>query len=99
MELKFMSQRWHRLAYEPEYTAGLPRSVVRAFRMRVQAIQAAPQEQILLGLEDWLQLRESNAQPTQYCLPVTGDWQLLLKFQDGQHERVAVIEEMVRREQ
>jgi plasmid maintenance system killer protein len=99
MELKFMTERWQRLAYESEYTAGLPRPVVRAFRARIQAIKAAPQEQVLLALGEWLQLRKSGDQPNLYCMPVTDDWQLLLAFQDGDDERVAVIEAMVKLEQ
>ena len=98
MELKFKADRLRKIAYEVGYTDGLPGDVVRALRMRLQALESASEERILFSLSPWLELEPLGADSSQYSMRVTDDWQLLLEFEDGDDERVAVIEAMVQPE-
>jgi plasmid maintenance system killer protein len=98
LELRFRAARLATLAPDSNYTDGLPPGAVAAFRMRMQALQAATDERDLVALDVWLHLtRLSDASP-RHSMLVTAEWQLIVEFGDGDDERVAVIEAMVQLE-
>src|SRR2546426_9794244 len=98
MELKFKAERWRRLALEPGYTAGFSPAVVTAYRKRIQVLRAAPREQALFALSAWLRMEKPTDTSAHHSMRVTDEWQLLLEFENGQKERVAIIAAMVQLE-
>ena len=95
MELRFKAEHLRKLACDSSYDGDLPLTVVTAFRKRLQVLQAAREEQILLALGKWLQIKRRNSGSAHHSIQITDEWQLLLEFEDGAEERVAVIEAMV----
>jgi plasmid maintenance system killer protein len=95
VDLKFSADRLRKLAYDRGFTYGLPVEVVTAYRMRMQAIESAPKESVLFSISAWLRLERIPHDSGHYSMHVTEDWQLLLGFEDGADERVAVVEAMV----
>lgn len=89
-----MEKKLDEMETESAVTGGLPAVALSAYRGRLQALRAAPQEQALLGLRSFEMRRFANGR---HALRVTDDWDLLVAFENGKDGRIAVVEALVQR--
>lgn len=79
---------------EEAFNAGLSSTALSAYRGRIQALRAAPQEQALIPLKSFEFRRRGRAG---HALRVTDDWDLHVAFENANGSRVAVVEALVQR--
>jgi plasmid maintenance system killer protein len=94
VDIRFSEKTLDRMETEPAFTGGLSPALVSAYRSRIQALRAAPQEQALLQLQSFDFRERANAK---HAVRVTDDWDLLVAFENANGTRVAVVEALVQR--
>ena len=94
MDIRFSETTLDRMETEPLFTGGLSRSLVSAYRTRIQALRAAPREEALRQLQSF-DLRDGGN--GKHAIRVTDDWDLLVAFENASGGRVAVVEALVHR--
>lgn len=94
MDIRFSETKLDRMESESAFTAGLSPAVLSAYRGRIQALRAAPQEQALLQLQSFEFRGRGHGK---HALRVTDDWDLHVAFEDANGARIAVVEALVQR--
>lgn len=94
MDVRFSEPALDRMETEAAYMGGFSAALVSAYRGRIQALRAAPQEQVLLRLRSFDLRCAANGKQ---ALRVTDDWDLLVAFEGEDGTRVAVVEALVKR--
>jgi plasmid maintenance system killer protein len=94
VDIRFSETKLDRMESESAFTAGLSPAVLSAYRGRIQALRAAPQEQSLLQLQSFEFRGRGHGK---HALRVTDDWDLHVAFEDANGSRIAVVEALVQR--
>ena len=78
MDVIFSNKKLDRLDTDSSFTAGYSPTVVRAFRMRMQSLRAAPDESALEALKS-LDVRE-NGRPDRRLIRLDNEVRLVVDF-------------------
>jgi len=92
MELEFARDDLDRLETDVAFEMGLPRSVVRAYRKRVQFIRAAQDERDLRAWKSLHLEKLKGARQHQYSIRLNEQFRLILEFVgDGPDKRLRIV--------
>lgn len=91
MEFDFKDPKLERLYTDSAFTGGYPAAIVRLFRMRVQIIDAAPDERDFYALKSlhFEQLKGDRA--GQYSMRLNKQWRLILEFKKSPKKKTVVV--------
>ena len=79
---------------ELAFTEGLSLTALSAYRGRIQALRAAPQEEALVALKSFEFRRRGHRR---HVIRVTDEWDLQVFFDHAKGTRIAVVEALVQR--
>ncbi|MBI4276970.1 MAG: type II toxin-antitoxin system RelE/ParE family toxin [Armatimonadetes bacterium] len=91
MEIRFADDDLARLETDEGHRGGHSQVVVRAFRMRMQQIRAAPDERTFHQLRSLRFEKLKGNRAGQYSMRLNDQWRLILKFEGKSPDKVAVI--------
>src|SRR5258708_38713986 len=97
MKVDFEQPDLQRVYAEMAFTGGFPAAVARAFRGRIQALQAAPRENAMVSLHS-PQVTGRNGGTDEYSMRVNDEGDLGVSFQDVDEGRTGVVKKLVKRE-
>lgn len=79
MNVEFATDELDRLEVEPEFKAGLPRGVVKAYRKRIQMIRAAKDERDLYRMRSNRFKKLKGDRSYQRSMRLNDQWRLILE--------------------
>lgn len=91
MEVQFANNDLDHLEIDPNFTAGLSRALVRAFRKRMQIIRAAPDERTLYALKSLHFEKLKGERSHQRSIRLTKKWRLVLELKKDGDKSVVII--------
>ena len=91
MEVDFDDEDLRRLAYDPSFDMGLDRGVVKAYRMRVQAIDAAMDERAFYALTSWHFEKLKGNLIGKFSIRLNKQWRLLIKLDKKDSGKTVVV--------
>ena len=91
MEVEFEDEALRRLACDPMFDMGLHRSIVKAYRMRVQLIAAALDERAFYGLTSWHFEKLKGDLAGKYSIRLNKQWRLLIRLEKREFGKTVVI--------
>lgn len=91
MEVRFLDASLDRLETDARYDAGFSAAVVRAYRMRIQMIRAAPDERAFYQLKSLHFEKLKGDMASAHSMRLNGQWRLILRFEDGSRGKVVLI--------
>lgn len=91
MEVAFADDDMDRLETDPQYDAGHSQAIVRAFRMRMQAIRAAEDERAFYELKSWRFEKLKGDRSHQRSIRLNDQWRLIIEIEKGQPKNTVVI--------
>jgi proteic killer suppression protein len=91
MEVEFGDASLDRLETDGKYDAGFSQSIVKAFRLRMQTIRAAPDERIFYALKSLRFERLEGDRSHQHSIELNDHWRLIVELKGGAANRVIVI--------
>ena len=80
MDVDFEDEDLRRLAYDPSFDMGLDRGIVKAFRMRIQAINAAVDERTFYALTSWHFEKLKGDLAGTFSIRLNKQWRLLIRL-------------------
>ncbi len=91
MEVEFEDDSLRRLEVEPSFTAGYTRDIVKAFRKRIQAIRAAPDERDFYQLKSLHFEKLKGNRSDQHSMRLNLQWRLILRIEKRENGKVVVV--------
>lgn len=91
MEVEFEDDDLRRMAYDPSFDMGLERGVVKAFRMRIQVIDAATDEREFYALVSWRFEKLKGDLAGKYSIRLNKQWRLLVRLDKRDSGKVVVV--------
>jgi len=91
MEVRFKQDFLHRLETDPDYDHGLPATVVKAYRKRMQQIRAAPDERVFYALKSLHFEKLKGKRDQQHSMRINDRWRLILEFEGKAPDKVVVV--------
>lgn len=91
MDIEFENASLKRLEADASYDAGHERSVVRAYRMRIQLIRAAMDERAFYELKSLHFEKLKGNRSGQYSMRLNLQWRLILKFKETVSGKTVVV--------
>lgn len=91
MDVTFADDDLDRLETDPLYDAGCSQAVVRAFRMRMQAIRAAEDERVFYQLKSWRFEKLKGERSHQRSIRLNDQWRLIVEIEKAQPKNTVVI--------
>ncbi len=92
MEVEFDDDDLDQLDTAPSFTAGWLPAIVRAFRMRMQIIRAAPDERDFYAHKSWHFERLQGQRQHQHSLRLNDKYRLILELEgSGREKRVRIM--------
>lgn len=91
MEVEFEDESLRRLAHDPFFDMGLDRGVVKAFRMRIQVINAAMDERAFYALTSWHFEKLKGDLAGKYSIRLNKQWRLLIRLDKKESGKVVVV--------
>jgi proteic killer suppression protein len=82
MEVRHCDASLDRLETDPEYTGGYDQAIVRAFRLRMQTIRAAPDEREFFAIRSFHFEKLKGNRDHQHSIRLNKQWRLILEL-DG----------------
>lgn len=83
MEVVFASKDLDRLETDEAFSGGFPDAVVKMYRMRLQAIRAAPDERVFYAMRSWHYEKLQGKRRHQRSMRLNAQWRLVLEIEDG----------------
>jgi proteic killer suppression protein len=80
-----------KLDEDPDFNGGFAENIVRAFRLRMQYIRAAANENDLRLMKSFRFEKLKGDRKDQYSLRLNQQFRLILEFEQSEHGKVAVI--------
>jgi proteic killer suppression protein len=80
-----------RIDEEPDFNGGLAENLVRAFRMRMQLIRAAANENDLRAVKSLHFEKLKGDRKHQYSIRLNNQFRLILEFEPSDRGKVAVV--------
>jgi len=91
MRFRHADKNLQRLDQEPLYNAGLAENLVNAFRMRMQAIRAAANENDLRALKSLHFEKLKGGLQHQYSMRLNAQFRLIFEIEKGEQGNTIVI--------
>ena len=91
MEVTFRDANLDRLEIDAAFDGGYPPSVVRAFRMRIQAIRDAMDERAFYALKSLHFEKLKGNRDHQHSMRLNKQWRLILELQGQAQEKVICV--------
>lgn len=91
MDIEFEDVSLRRLETDVSYDAGFDRSVVRAYRMRIQLIRASIDERAFYKLKSLHFEKLKGNRSSQYSMRLNLQWRLILKFKETVSGKIVVV--------
>jgi toxin HigB-1 len=91
MELRYADRRLERLEMDAGFTAGFDRSIVRAFRSRVQFIRAAPDERVFYAMKSLHYEKLAGKRSHQRSMRLNDQFRLILEVEQWPRKRIVVV--------
>lgn len=91
MQIRFRDDRLQRLETDASFTSGFPHAIVRAFRLRMQAIRAATCERDLAVFTSWRFKKLRGDRSHQRSIRLNDQWRLIVEIEKGTPSNVMVI--------
>lgn len=91
MYVEFEDEDLRRLAYDPLYDMGLPRGIVKSFRMRIQLIEAAIDERTFYALPSWHFEKLKGDLAGKYSIRLNNQWRLVIKLDKRESGKTVVV--------
>lgn len=91
MEIEFEKDDLDRLEIDPDFDAGLPQEVVRAFRKRINMIRSAPNEQIFRDSKGLRYEKLKGNRKHQRSMRLNKKYRLILRIIERDGRKVVVI--------
>jgi toxin HigB-1 len=91
MDVDFEDDSLRKLECEASYDGGFGREVVKAFRKRMQAIRAAPDERDFYALKSLHFEKLAGNREGQHSMRLNKRWRLILRFERRANGKVVVI--------
>ena len=82
MEVQFADSSLERLETDASFTGGRDRAIVRAFRMRMQAIRAAKDLRDLYVFRSWRLKKLGGNRSHQRSIRLNDQWRLIVEVMD-----------------
>lgn len=95
MDVKFADASPDRLETDPRYDGGFSGEIVRAYRMRMQQIRAAPDERTFRALKSLRFEKLKGDRAGQHSIRLNSQWRLVFRFEGQAPQKVVVIVEIV----
>jgi proteic killer suppression protein len=80
MEVRFGDASLDRLETDRDYTGGYDQAIVRAYRLRMQMIRAAPDERTFYELKSLHFEKLKGNRSHQHSMRLNQQWRLILEF-------------------
>jgi proteic killer suppression protein len=91
MDVEFEDEAWRRLETDLGFYAGFDRSIVKAYRKRMQLIRAARDERDFYALKS-LHFEKLAGNPKgRHSMRLNDQWRLILRFEKRDDGKVVVI--------
>lgn len=91
MEVRFEDASLDRLETDSDYTGGHDQAIVRAFRLRMQTIRAAPDERTFYELKSLHFEKLKGDRSHQHSMRLNKQWRLILEFDGAGSAKVVCI--------
>lgn len=91
MDVEFEDEDLRRLACDPSYDMGLPRGIVKAYRMRIQLIAAAIDERAFYSLSSWHFEKLKGDLAGKHSIRLNNQWRLLIKLEKRESGKTVVV--------
>ena len=91
MEVRFGDNDLDRLETDPQWDAGFEQAIVRAFRMRMQAIRAAEDERAFYQFKSWRFEKLKGDRSHQRSIRLDGQWRLIIEIEKSQPKNTVVV--------
>ncbi len=95
MEVEFDDPDLGRLETDPDFTAGLPQGVVKAFRKRMQFIRSARDERDFREMKSLHYEKLKGDREGQHSMRLNDQWRLILRVLSRQNGKLVVIVSIV----
>src|SRR5437870_646980 len=92
MEVEFADESLDRAEVDPSYDAGMAPGVAKAFRKRMQAIRAAPDERDFRAMRSWRFEKLQGARQHQHSMRLNDQYRLIIELVgQGPRKRVRIV--------
>lgn len=92
MEVEFEDETLRRMAFDAAETGGLDTAVVKAYRKRIQFIQAAIDERAFYAMKSLHFEKLKGDRDGQHSMRLNDQWRLILRFAvNAQGKRVVIL--------
>lgn len=91
MEVDFRDKKLDRLETDTGYGGGFSGEVVRAYRRRMQAIRAAPDERDLRAMKSFRLEKLKGKRANEYSMRLNKAWRLILAFEKRKSGKTVAI--------
>lgn len=91
MEVRYADRGLQTLGTDPAATCGLPSGVVKAFRLRLQTIRAAPDERDFYQFKSLRYEKLKGNRSHQHSMRLNNQYRLILEYEKRSIEKIAVI--------
>jgi toxin HigB-1 len=91
MDVEFEDESWRRLEIDKSFDAGLDRSIVKAYRKRLQMIRAARDERDFYALKSLHFEKLKGDREGQHSMRLNQQWRLILRLEKRDDGKVILI--------
>jgi proteic killer suppression protein len=91
MDVEFEDETWRRLETDLGFDAGFDRSIVKAYRKRMQLIRAARDERDFYALKSLHFEKLKGDREGQHSMRLNDQWRLILRLKKTDDGKVVVI--------
>jgi len=91
MKVRFRQAFLDRLEVDPHYDHGFPPAVVTAYRKRMQAIRAAPDERVFYSFKSLRFEKLKGKREHQHSMRLNDQWRLMVEFEGKAPEKVVAV--------
>ncbi len=91
MIIEFQNEDCDRLEIDPSFTKGLPPGVVKAYRMRIQAIRAAIDERTFYAMKSWHYKSLQGKRNHQKSIRLNDQYRLIVELEDRNNGKCVVV--------
>lgn len=91
MDVEFEEENLRRLAFDVSFDMGFERGVVKAFRMRIQYIDAAPDERSFATLNGWRFEKLKGDLAGKHSIRLNKQWRLIVRIDKRENGKTVVV--------
>lgn len=88
MDVEYADDDLERLEMDAAFNGGFGREIVRAFRRRIQAIRAMPDERVCWAFRSWRFEKLKGSRSHQHSIRLNDQWRLIVEIVPGDRKNV-----------